>query len=189
MPPSQIILGLVAAPVSSFSSVFHSAFWLWLHLLQFDVANQIYGLAEDALNKAYRPLPAGRITLQNATTLRWSLFPLCTLVSALYSKQTLCASTLFSLLTFVYNELHTDAGNWLLRNAMNGIGLATLEWGTILLAGAHTLQSKSNTTLPRADVRSVQDTTTPTLTLRQCVLCSTAPQSSPLQSTFRTSGT
>lgn len=135
------MLSLVAAPVSSLSAMIHSAFWLWLHLLQCDVANQIQGFAEDALNKAYRPLPAGRISLQSATVLRWSLVPLCALVSSFYSMQSVSTSVVFSFLSIVYNELHADAGCWPVRNAMNGMGLAALEWGTILLAGTHTLKN------------------------------------------------
>lgn len=121
--------------MASFSGLLHSAFWLWLHLLQFDVANQIYAVVEDTLNKAHRPLPAGRISPQNATVLRWALIPLCLVISALYSAQAVYASVMFAFLTFIYNELHADAGFWLVRNVVNGLGFAAFEWGTTLLAG------------------------------------------------------
>ena len=132
---SQFFFGLAAAPIHSLSSALHSAFWLWLHLLQFNVANQIYAIQEDVLNKWHRPLPSKRISLRNATIFRWALIPICLLHSSLYSLQTVYASVAFALLTIIYNELHVDAGFWLLRNTVNGLGFAAFEWGTTLLAG------------------------------------------------------
>lgn len=110
-------------------------FWLWLRLLHFNVANQIHGVEEDRRNKSFRPLPAGRIDIHSATILRWVLIPVYFLASILYSEQTLCSSVAFAALTFIYNDMHADAGFWLLHNMLNGLGLAALGWGTTLVAG------------------------------------------------------
>ena len=53
----------------------------------------------------------------------------------------LIISAVFAGLTLVYNELHADAGFWLLRNTINGLGFAAFEAGTTLLAGEHTTTS------------------------------------------------
>ncbi|KAE9984140.1 hypothetical protein BLS_003038 [Venturia inaequalis] len=50
--------------------------WNQLHLLTFQVKNQIDGVEEDRIAKPYRPLPAGRITLEDAQALYYCLFGL-----------------------------------------------------------------------------------------------------------------
>ncbi|GJE90571.1 UbiA prenyltransferase family [Phanerochaete sordida] len=131
-----ILFAVAAAPVHSTAHALRAALWLWLHLLQFNVANQIYEIDEDAMNKPHRPLPSQRIDAQTARCLRWALVPMCLVVSALFSEQVVYASAAFAVLTLVYNELHADAGFWLLRNTVNGLGFAAFEAGTTLLAGA-----------------------------------------------------
>ncbi|GJE90600.1 UbiA prenyltransferase family [Phanerochaete sordida] len=130
-----ICFTLAAAPIHSISHALHAALWLWLHLLHFDVANQIHAVDEDAINKAHRPLPSKRIEPRAAIRLCWALIPICFGFSSLYSAQVLWASITFAALTFIYNELHIDAGFWLLRNVVNGLGFASFECGTTLLAG------------------------------------------------------
>ncbi|EKM50905.1 uncharacterized protein PHACADRAFT_151318 [Phanerochaete carnosa HHB-10118-sp] len=132
---SILWFSLALAPVHSLPRALRAAFWLWIHLLHFTVANQVYAMHEDAINKAHRPLPAKRITIHNAIKLRWVSIPLCLGISLLYSVETLYASASFIALTFIYNELHVDSGFWLFRNIVNGLGFAAFEWGTTLLAG------------------------------------------------------
>lgn len=129
--------------------------WIWLHLLQFDVSNQTLSPEEDAVNKADRPLPSKRITLENALRLRWALVPACWAVSALYSTQTLCASVFLVAFTVVYNELAAHSGHWLLRNAVNAAGFASFEAGATLIAGVLAFlsgpQSSGNDERPGSD--------------------------------------
>lgn len=126
---------MAAAPICSITRLPHIIWWIWLHLLQFDVSNQTLDPEEDALNKSDRPLPSKRITFQNALRLRWTLIPTCWAVSALYSTQTFYASVSLVVFTVIYNELSAHAGHWLVRNTVNAAGFASFEAGATLIAG------------------------------------------------------
>ena len=129
------MFAMAAAPVTSYTRLPHIAFWTWLHLLQFCIANQVHSIDEDAQNKPFRPLPSRRITATHALILRWLLVPICLAYSALYSGHVLYASVSMLILTICYNELHGDANHWLVRNILNALGTASFEWGATLLAG------------------------------------------------------
>ncbi|KAJ6571509.1 hypothetical protein B0H19DRAFT_1064587 [Mycena capillaripes] len=60
--------------------------WTYVNLLQCCVANQRKpsGIAEDAGNKPWRPIPAGLISCAEATILRWVLLPICLIISWAY---------------------------------------------------------------------------------------------------------
>ncbi|CAL1698780.1 unnamed protein product [Somion occarium] len=117
---------LAAAPSLRLSYMPEAVIWLWLHLLQFNVSNQTMDPEEDQFNKRDRPLPSGRISLKTAQILRWSLVPICWLYSLLYSVEVLCASLGMIAATIVYNELGAH-GQWLTRNVLNGLGVASFE--------------------------------------------------------------
>lgn len=107
--------------------------WVWTHLLQFTVSNQIEGQEEDAVNKSYRPLPAGRITLRNTILLRWLLVPICWSLSGFINLRTLGASIALSILTAIHNELGFHGRFWVIRNILNGLGIASFELGATLV--------------------------------------------------------
>ena len=123
------------------SNLPQAIFWLWLHLLQFNVSNQSLNPKEDEQNKCWRPIPAKRVSLRQARILRWLLIPACIAVSCLYSRQIIAASISLITFTIIYNELagHT---HWLVRNVVNACGAASFEVGTTLLACAYTLDFK-----------------------------------------------
>src|ERR1700734_2784258 len=81
----QSVFAAAAAPLASFDRLPHVIFWVWLHLLQFDVSNQYLDPTEDTLNKPFRPIPSGRVTLRQAQILRWALVPICMALSTCYS--------------------------------------------------------------------------------------------------------
>ncbi|KIJ62347.1 hypothetical protein HYDPIDRAFT_30601 [Hydnomerulius pinastri MD-312] len=128
------LFAVAAAPLCSTVHLLHSAFWIWLHLLQFNVANQIKAPEEDKVNKPSRPLPSGRITVYNATIFRWFLAPLCLAYSALYSVQLAFASLEMQLFTIWYNELDGDK-KWFSKNLLTAIMYGCLELGGTLTAG------------------------------------------------------
>ena len=130
----QSIFAAAAAPSTSFERLPHVIFWVWLHLLQFDVANQYLDPTEDALNKPYRPIPSGRVTLRQAQILRWTLVPICLALSTCYSMPTMWTSVLLCLLTHTYNDLYFH-GHWLTRNISIAFGLSSFELGATLVAG------------------------------------------------------
>ncbi|KAJ7186133.1 UbiA prenyltransferase family, partial [Mycena filopes] len=128
-------LAAASGPLSSVSRLPHIAFWIWLHLLQFDVSNQTMDPEEDAMNKQDRPLPSKRISLSQALFLRWLLVPLCWGLSICYSLETFYASIALVALTVTYDEFHAHSGHWLLRNTVNAAGFASFEVGATLIAG------------------------------------------------------
>ncbi|KAF7797875.1 hypothetical protein EIP86_009081 [Pleurotus ostreatoroseus] len=102
-------------------------FWLWLHLLHFCVSNQSLSPEEDAQNKPFRPIPAGRITVAQARKLRWVLIPICLTVSAAYGV--LYPSITLAVHFLLHNELKLDA-NWITRNLLNALGYCAFDAGT-----------------------------------------------------------
>ncbi|KAF8996237.1 UbiA prenyltransferase family [Cyathus striatus] len=126
---------VAAAPMKDIYRLPHVVFWVWLHVLQFDISNQTLHPEEDMFNKSDRPLPSKRITYTNAIILRWLLIPTCFLLSAFYSLETLYSSIALVLLTILYNELSAHAGHWLIRNVVNACGFASFESGATLVAG------------------------------------------------------
>ncbi|KAI5120554.1 hypothetical protein M0805_000282 [Coniferiporia weirii] len=128
-------LAVASAPLTGVSHLPHVIFWIWFHVLQFDVSNQTLEPEEDEYNKKGRPLPARRITLRNALILRWVLVPMCWALSACYSVETVCASVALCILTYAYNEMGLAAGHWLGRNLTNALGVLSFEVGACLIAG------------------------------------------------------
>jgi 4-hydroxybenzoate polyprenyltransferase len=125
----------VAAPSWSLSRLPHAVFWLWVHLLQFGLANQTlpYSAAEDVLNHPERPLPAGRISLRAARILRWMIIPVCLLLSAAYGPRTMLASLAGSLYMLAYNDGGGARAHWLVRNALIAIAYGVAEAGATLV--------------------------------------------------------
>ncbi|KAI0653348.1 UbiA prenyltransferase family-domain-containing protein [Cubamyces menziesii] len=128
------LLAAASAPVRDIFHLPHAMFWLWLNILQFDVSNQIIGLDEDKLNKQWRPLPANRMTYNQAVVFRWLLIPACWLLSAYYSRQTVYASVALCTFTVMHNELAMH-NHWFMKNVLNGLGFASFEVGATLIAG------------------------------------------------------
>ena len=106
--------------------------------MQLGLANQTLprAIAEDRMNHPDRPLPAGRITVRQARTLRWMMIPLCLLWSAAYGPRTLLTSFGVALFMLAYNECGGARGHWLVRNGLNAIGYALAEAGATLVTCA-----------------------------------------------------
>jgi len=130
----QTLFAIAAAPLSSPIRLIDTTFWVWLHLLQFNVANQIKAPEEDKINKPTRPIPSGRITVTNATILRWTLVPICLAYSALYSPQLTWVSLTMLLFTTWYNEHGGDKESFS-KNLLTAIMYGCLELGGTLVAG------------------------------------------------------
>jgi len=129
-----ILFSTTSAPLCSSIQILPTTLWIFLHLLQFNLANQIKAPEEDRLNKPSRPLPAGRIFVRDATILRWLVAALCLAHSSLYSIQLVFSSLEMQLFTFWYNELDGDK-NWLSKNAVLAIMYGCSELGGTLIAG------------------------------------------------------
>ncbi|KLO17151.1 hypothetical protein SCHPADRAFT_821934 [Schizopora paradoxa] len=128
------LMAAAAAPLRTPSHLLHAFFWVWLHILQFDVSNQTINPLEDEVNKKDRPLPAKRITLRNALILRWALVPICWLLSFCYSDQALLASIGLCMLTALHNELSASQ-HWVGKNGIAACAATAFELGAILVIG------------------------------------------------------
>jgi 4-hydroxybenzoate polyprenyltransferase len=136
LPLSQSFFSLGAAPLSRTNRISHAIqaiFWIYIHLLQFNLANQVRDPEEDLRNKPWRPIPSGRITFTNALIFRYLAPVLCMTISACYSTRVFYSSALFALLIPMYHELHGDQ-HWLSKNLMNAVGYAFFAIGSTLIA-------------------------------------------------------
>ncbi|KAF9223095.1 hypothetical protein BS17DRAFT_782373 [Gyrodon lividus] len=127
---------VAAAPICDLGRLPHVIFWIWMHLLQFNVANQVVDPEEDGRNKPSRPIPAGLISIRNATILRWLLIPACLLLSAMYSTHVFSVSVVIASLVIWYNELQGHE-HWFSKNVMTAVGYSSFELGGTLVAGCN----------------------------------------------------
>jgi 4-hydroxybenzoate polyprenyltransferase len=112
--------------------------WAWLHVLQFNLANQLHNPEEDIRNKPWRPLPSGRITLANVFILKYMTTAICLLLSYSYSLYVLVSSASLTVLIRLYHEMHGDQ-HWLWKNLMNSAGYTCFATGSTLVAGISSL--------------------------------------------------
>ncbi|KAI0428184.1 UbiA prenyltransferase family-domain-containing protein [Xylaria sp. FL1042] len=112
--------------------------WIWLHLLVEDIANQILdsSVVEDTINKPWRPIPAGRLTVVEARDLIRVLVAVA-LVLSVFLRSFLPSTTLMTMI-WLYNDLDGSSSGPAMRNLVNAAGLACFGWGAVcvLLAGA-----------------------------------------------------
>ncbi|KAJ6554996.1 UbiA prenyltransferase family-domain-containing protein [Mycena vulgaris] len=130
------LLAFAATPICRENIAFRglqAIFWLFLHLLQFNLSNQLYSVEEDRKNHAYRPLAAGRLSTSSAFILRWLSTVVCLVVSTLYSPLMLLTSVMSALFAFFYNEtpLHK---HWIFRATFNSLGYGAFKLGTMLVS-------------------------------------------------------
>lgn len=130
----QTVFACVAAPVYSFPHLLHGLVWIWLHQLQCNVSNQFRSGHEDAINRPWRPIPAGLISEINSLYLRWGLPLLCIGLSSIYGRDVMLTSVAMTVTTIVYDEL-SMAGHWLGKNLCNISGYVTFEIGATKLMG------------------------------------------------------
>ncbi|CEJ59401.1 hypothetical protein PMG11_08026 [Penicillium brasilianum] len=109
--------------------------YTWFNLLGFTVNNQRHpgSVAEDKLNKPWRPIAAGRLTTTQAHTLGlWSL-PIALAVSALVGGGVV-QSALLAIFGTIYNDFGGGDGHWLVRNLLNAAGFTSFASGTLEVA-------------------------------------------------------
>ncbi|KAH1517061.1 hypothetical protein KXX29_008616 [Aspergillus fumigatus] len=127
--PSMAVALVLAAPCS-FHLIIKGFLWNQLHLLTFQVKNQIDGIDEDSIAKPHRPLPSGRITPGQATLLYRVLFFLMW-VAAVYTN-TISCTLVYSIAIVVYNEGGLAAIP-VVKNLIGAIGLGCYCWGTTII--------------------------------------------------------
>ncbi|KAG2039543.1 UbiA prenyltransferase family [Suillus americanus] len=141
---SDVLTVLIPTTLSAFAAAPHPnvtrlpdvIIWIWLHLLKHDIYNQIQDPEEDKKNKPHRPLPAGRITVQNAADVHWLLVPVCLMFSAMYGNKVLACSTGVEALSIWYNEFGGDKTGFS-KNLLTAIAYGTFELGTMVVIGSN----------------------------------------------------
>jgi len=111
--------------------------WVWIHLLVENISNQRLpkSVLEDVASKPWRPIPAGRLTPNEAQNLLRSTVPLAMGTSHLLGN--FDASVTLMVFVWLYNDLGGDGAGPRQRNALNAAGLSCFGWGAIqaLLGG------------------------------------------------------
>jgi len=114
--------------------------WNWLNVLLFDVANQRLpdSIIEDRVNKAWRPIPAGRLTSQEARRLLLVIIPV--VFSASLYLGGVCETVAMMVLTWMYNDLGAADEVYVVRNLINALGFMCYSSGsTSVAAGNYSL--------------------------------------------------
>ena len=109
-----------------------SLLWIWINLLPFNINNQgdYNAIKEDSLNKAWRPLPPGRMTPGDAKALVFVLYPVAVGMSY-FVLGGLRQSVVLLALDAWYNNFAGSNANFLVRNLLNALGYVWFTSGTI----------------------------------------------------------
>lgn len=111
--------------------------WTWINVLIFDLANQRLSssVLEDSINKPWRPLPSGRLTVSHARRLLLAVVPLG-FVLTLYlggMEETVAMMAL----TWMYNDLGGADESFVVRNLINAFGFMCYSSGATIVAGGY----------------------------------------------------
>ncbi|KAG2073279.1 hypothetical protein BDR04DRAFT_1072943 [Suillus decipiens] len=106
--------------------------WLWFQLLHFNVSNQSYSADEDVLNKPWRPVPSGRISVKDCRSLRWGLMVFCLSSSYLFCLNVAMTSGVYTMFLIMHEDFHLS-NHPIFKNLCNAGGYATNELGSLLI--------------------------------------------------------
>ncbi|KAJ6560445.1 UbiA prenyltransferase family [Mycena capillaripes] len=129
--------------------------WLELHLLTFEIKNQIIGLEEDRVSKPNRPIVSGRISSDAAQTLYFAVGAFSALYSV-YHQLALC-SAVYMLAIYCDNELGMSR-NWFLKSFLASVGYMCYCGGTTVLFDNG--ESLSQTSITAIAISGLVHTTT-----------------------------
>lgn len=109
--------------------------WVWLNLLPFAINNQRApaAIAEDSINKPWRPMPCGRLSAGGANATMVFFYILAQLCSVLVTGGLRQSLGLVHLGVW-YNNLGGGDGNPLIRNAINALGYVCFTSGALEVA-------------------------------------------------------
>ncbi|KAI0413546.1 UbiA prenyltransferase family [Xylaria grammica] len=116
--------------------------WSCCNIFLFCLHNQKHPdtIAEDKLNKPWRPMATGRLTPAQATRILYLMHPLCFLVALSFGGFTpYVVLTLFHLW---YNELG-GASNGILKNIQNAVGFCCFYTGPLEVATQHSIMNSN----------------------------------------------
>ncbi|KZV62337.1 hypothetical protein PENSPDRAFT_758779 [Peniophora sp. CONT] len=125
------LISYFATPHTSPLHFSRSIIWAFIQLLYFCIANQVFDPEEDALNKPWRPIPAGRISVRGANILRAVILPVCIALSWNWGVLPQCF--VLVALGSVYNDFNLGA-HWAPRHASVAIMYGALNSGAAHVA-------------------------------------------------------
>ena len=108
-----------------------SSLWAFFHLLQIALSNQSSG-NEDKLDKPWRPVPSGRVTVEQVRRLRWILSAACLVASFMLGRFVFGASLGVTLYTILYDDLLLR-GHLIFRNLCIAAGYLASDIGTLTI--------------------------------------------------------
>ena len=125
-------------PVKILSSIPSTLVWIWLNLLPLDMSNQCDAKStiEDRMNKPWRPIPAGRLTIKETRSLMFGSYIVAILGSMYLGGFSECVALIFE--GWMYNALDGANKSFLTRNALNSAGYMTFAAGSAKVACSHT---------------------------------------------------
>ncbi|KAJ7774095.1 UbiA prenyltransferase family [Mycena olivaceomarginata] len=127
--PSLAVSMVLAGPTDALAFITGFS-WLELHLLTFEIKNQIIGLEEDRLSKPSRPIVAGRLSVTAAQKL-YVFVGALSLIWSMYHGVLLC-SAVYMVAIYCYNEGEMSR-NWFLKSFLGAIGYVCYCWGTTII--------------------------------------------------------
>jgi 4-hydroxybenzoate polyprenyltransferase len=118
--------------------------WSWCTLLLHNVQNQRHpsSVAEDSVNKPWRPLPSGRITAAQAGYVMHSLYPINLAISSMVGG--LVPFLVIAVFSFWHNEMG-GAHDGILKNIHSAVGLASFMAGPLEIATGQSIFSGDGT--------------------------------------------
>ncbi|KAI0841416.1 UbiA prenyltransferase family [Hypoxylon sp. FL0890] len=107
-------------------------FWVWINLVPFTIGNQMTAssIAEDTINKPWRPLPSRRLSSSHARIMM-SFFYVVAQIFNIYTRCGIRQGVSLFLLGVWYNNLGGADRHPLVRNAINALGYVCFTSGAM----------------------------------------------------------
>ena len=108
--------------------------WNWINVLVFDLANQrlTSSVIEDSINKPWRPLPSGRMTVTQARRLLLAVLPVAFFLTMYLGGME--ETVAMMALTWMYNDLGGADESYVVRNLINAFGFMCYSSGATIVA-------------------------------------------------------
>ncbi|KAJ7184627.1 UbiA prenyltransferase family [Mycena filopes] len=126
----KLAVSMVLAGPTDITAFILGFIWLELHLLTFEIKNQIVGLEEDRLAKPNRPIVSGRIS-SGAAQILYLVVGMIAVMYSVYYDLVLCTA-IYMVAIYCYNEGNM-ARNWFLKSFLGSLGYVCYCWGTTVI--------------------------------------------------------
>ena len=127
-------LDAASEAIWTFRRVLLVALWTWINLLPFAIDNQRQpaAIAEDKLNKPWRPIASNRLTQKQASVIMFMLYPIAGLTSWYAGGIRQCIALM--VLGYWYNDCGGADTSCVIRNLINACGFICYSSGAMEVA-------------------------------------------------------